>query len=74
MRTYYTLIRWYPGEDDTDPGCWADEFGSYSRREVEEEKEWAHSDAPRGHVKIIKHVDGTAAMMKARDTTPPPKR
>jgi hypothetical protein len=73
-RSYYTLIVWTPGETDDDPGCWTDEFGSYSRGEVQEEKDFAYDHHPRGHVKIIKHADGAAKMIAARDATPAPKR
>ncbi len=73
-RKYYTLCTWTPGDDENaDPGCWTDEFGSYSRREVESEKEFAWDHMPRGHVKIVSHEDGSAAMMAARDALARPK-
>jgi hypothetical protein len=72
-RTYYTLCVWTPGQTDDDPGCWSDEFGAYSRREVEGEKDFAHDHQQRGWVKIIKHPEGSAAMMAARDALPKPK-
>lgn len=74
MRSYYTLCKWIEGDEDGDPGCWSDEFGSYSRREVEEEKEWAHNHEKRGYVKIVKHLDTSKAMIQARDALPAPKR
>lgn len=70
---YYTLCVWIPGDDTDDPGCWSDEFGSYSRREVEGEKDFAHNHQPRGWVKIVKHPDTTTAMIAARDALPSPK-
>lgn len=72
-RPYYTLCTWTEGDAQGDPGCWTDEFGSYSRREVESERTFAYDHLPRGHAKIIRHVDGSAAMMAARDALPAPK-
>lgn len=73
-KAYYTLIVWTPGEDESDPGCWSDEFGSYSRREVEEERDIILTHHKRGHTAIIKHEESTGAMIAARDSYPPPKR
>ena len=74
-RKYYTLCTWERDADDaTDQGAWIDQFGSYSRREVEGEKDFAYDNLPRGHAKIVSHVDGTAAMIAARDALPAPKK
>lgn len=71
-RRYFTLIVWTPGETGK-TGFWSDEFGAYNRAEVENEKEFAWEHMPRGHVKIISHDDGSAAMMAARDAMAAPK-
>lgn len=76
MRQYYTLCTWEESETDEDRKCglWYDAFGSYSRRECQEEWDFAHDHMPRGWVKIIKHDDTAAAMIAARDALPAPKR
>ena len=67
---YFTLCVW-----DTVNVCWYDQFGSYSRREVAEEKTLYLQDgySPR-HVVIIKTDETAEAMMKARDALPHPDR
>lgn len=67
MRPYYTLCIF-----DTEQNCWFDEFGSYDRKEVVAETDYA--SAPRKHIAIIKHDDTAAAMLAARDALPLPKR
>lgn len=71
-RRYHTLIVWTPGETEK-TGFWSDEFGSYSRNEVQGEKEFAYDHFPRGHVKIVSHDDGAENMIAARDAVPAPK-
>jgi hypothetical protein len=72
-RKYYTLCIWIEGDDANDPGCWADEFGSYSRREVQQDREFGHSHRPRGHTAIISHAESEGAMIAARDALAKPK-
>lgn len=67
-RPYYTLCVW-----DTHYARWFDQFGSYSRGEVAEEKSLYLQDgfSPR-HVAIIKTEETAAAMIAARDALPHP--
>ncbi len=71
-RRYFTLIVWTPGETGK-TGFWSDEFGSYSRKELQDEIEFAWYHMPRGHVKIIAHNDSGLIMAAVRDATPAPK-
>lgn len=73
-RKYHTLCIWIAGSDASDPGCWADEFGSYDRAETRAEKDFSHSHDQRGHATIISHDDTAAAMIAARDALPAPKK
>jgi hypothetical protein len=67
-RKYFTLIVW-----DSEMSQWCDEFGSYSRRECESNRDFAYDHLPRAHVKIIGHDDTSAAMIAARDAVSAPK-
>lgn len=65
-KPYYTLCIF-----DAEQGCWHDDFGDYSRKDVQEELEGY--DMPRKWLAIIK-TDGSAAdMMAKRDALPMPK-
>lgn len=67
-RPYFTLCVW-----DTHHACWFDQFGSYSRGEVAEEKTLCLQDgfSPR-HVVIIRTDETAAAMIATRDALPHP--
>ena len=59
-RTYYTLCKF-----DTDNGAWFDEFGDYSRREVQDELDSeVDNGTPRKFLKIVT-TDGSAAQLIA---------
>lgn len=65
-RKYHTLCIW-----DARLGGWFDEFGSYKKAEVEEERtSW---EVPMGWRRIISHDDSAEAMMAARDALDAPK-
>jgi hypothetical protein len=67
MKAYYTLCLY-----DKQHGAWSDEFGDYSRSDVEAELEgFRDSGVPARFLKIIKTPSGdAAAMMAARDALP----
>jgi hypothetical protein len=69
-RKYYTLCIW-----DAEQACWFDEFGSYSRREVAEEKTIATQDneVRPHHARIIASDESAESMIAARDALPAPK-
>ena len=67
-RRYFTLCVW-----DTEQVGWFDHFGSYSRKEVAQEKTVYLDDgySPR-HLVIIETDETAAAMTSARDALPHP--
>ena len=50
---YFTLFKFEP-----DLGRWFDEFGSFDLDEVRGEVEFAHYDAPRKNLRIVRHLYG----------------
>ena len=66
MKAYYTLCKYDPAAN-----VWRDEFGSYSRREVEAEMEDHRDHGTKAKLLVIvKHAPAAAAMMAARDALP----
>ena len=69
-KQYYTVCTFEDGK-------WYDEFGSYSRKEANEEAAFIREDQShrykRGWVKVISHDDNAEAMIAARDALAIPK-
>jgi hypothetical protein len=69
-RKYFTLCIW-----DAEHGAWFDEFGSYSRGEVAQEKTLHTQDngVRPHHARIVVSDDTAESMIAARDALPAPE-
>lgn len=59
---YYTLFKF-----DPDFSRWFDEFGSFDLEEVKGEVEFAHYDAPRKNLRIVRHRYGQGTSLIAHE-------
>lgn len=68
IRPYYTICTY-----DVEQKRWYDEFGSYSKNEVNEERVSLRDHYKARHIAIIRTNGTTDAMIAARDALPHPK-
>ena len=71
-RHYFTLFRFE--ETAKNVGCWYDVFGSYYKRDCDEERVCYRDNGDKGTwLVVVKHEDSAAAMIAAGKALPAPR-